>query len=78
MCFTLNSATEWTGSRFKVVVTVCGAASVLMLDAFLSLGLYYVITIVVRSYIVLVGIFLRSVPEIGEPGSNQSVNHGDG
>src|SRR5690242_4131721 len=30
MCFTLNSATEWTGSMFQVLTVVCGAASVLM------------------------------------------------
>src|SRR5207237_6923810 len=31
MCLTLNSATEWAGSMFHVVVAVCGIASVLVL-----------------------------------------------
>jgi hypothetical protein len=30
MCLTLNSATECAGSRFQVVVAVCGLAIVLM------------------------------------------------
>jgi hypothetical protein len=30
MCLTLNSATECAGSRFQVVVEVCGVASVPM------------------------------------------------
>ena len=27
MCLTLNSATEWAGSMFQVVVAVCGACA---------------------------------------------------
>src|SRR5438270_11916970 len=30
MCLTLNSATEWAGSRFQVLTAVCGTASVLI------------------------------------------------
>src|SRR5579872_6106681 len=33
MCFTLNSATEWAGSMFQVVV-VCGVASALIRISF--------------------------------------------
>src|SRR6266568_6379226 len=38
MCFTLNSATECTGSRFQVVVAICGVANVFIVASFL-LGL---------------------------------------
>src|SRR5215469_8584072 len=39
MCLTLNSATEWAGSTFQVVVEICGAATVVvvMVHSFLSL-----------------------------------------
>src|SRR6266567_1161006 len=51
ICFTLNSATEWTGSRFQVVVVVdvCGIASVLMVFV-LSLSFRCVMTIFVATY----------------------------
>ena len=35
MCFTLNSATEWTGSMFQVVLAVCGIAGAFMVSSFL-------------------------------------------
>src|SRR6266536_4783597 len=36
MCFALNSATEWTGSMFQVVVPVWGVAASVLIIAFLS------------------------------------------
>src|SRR5712692_4912106 len=54
MCLTLNSATEWAGSMFQVVVVVavfvCGLASVLMV-VILSLCFRCVMTIIVATLI---------------------------